>query len=146
MSTEGYTSFGGWDPKPSELYTDEEYQQIEDFLKSKGADITLEQVKEIYLKGTCVTYQHKPWDKATVQDNNTPFRVGDRVKVELLNRTTGEPEKCSWEDKVFTINADESGNLGIAGFDNPESWFSKLFSPLTRFSHDVRFTLVERIE
>lgn len=88
------------------------------------------------------TYQHSPWDKTTVQENDTPLRIGDKVRLELVNRKTGEAEPFGLD--VYTIG-EGNGELGIAGFGNPDAWFHKDFRPLREFAHDVGFTLVERV-
>lgn len=87
------------------------------------------------------TFNMKPWDKATIYENTTPAKIGDKVLIDILDHWTGKPFKTDASGNVYTIS-EENGELGVKGYGDPKAWFYKEFSPLRTFAPDVRFTIV----
>lgn len=87
------------------------------------------------------TFNMKPWDKATVYENITPAKIGDKVKIDILDYLTGEPIKTNASGAVYTIS-EENGELGVTNYGDPDAWFYNEFSPLRTFAHTVRFTII----
>ena len=91
----------------------------------------------------------KPWDKITTTENTTPLRKGMKVTITFSGRWHNGHDFTVSDDagepKLFTVEEDEHGKLGILypGRNRAGDWDENLFTPFDLFASTVDIEIIE---